>query len=83
MLRGMASVRPYFFSFLANSSYSLRPIKLKLGMKLDHDVMQCILYRGYSPPNVCSYATLKISVNFSVPVNSSYILHLIKLKLHL
>ena len=30
-----------------------------------------------------SYAPLKISVNFSFPVNSSYILHPIKLKLHL
>ena len=40
------------FSFLANSSYSLHPIKLKLHVQLDHDVMQRILFRGYSPPNI-------------------------------
>ena len=51
MLRGMASVRK-LFSFPANSSYSLHPMKLKLGILLDHDVAQGILFRGYSPPNV-------------------------------
>ena len=51
MLRGMASVRK-LFSFPANSSYSLHPIKLKLVTELDYDVEQRILFRGYSPPNV-------------------------------
>ena len=36
-----------------NSSYSLQPIKLKLDdLYLDHDVEQCILFQGYSPPNI-------------------------------
>ena len=53
-------------------------------MDLDHDVEQCILFQGYSPPNISKgYATLKISVNFSFPANSSCSLHLIKLKLDL
>ena len=42
----------FYFSFLAKSSYSLHPIKLKRHMQLDHDVEQRILYRGYSPPNI-------------------------------
>ena len=53
MLQGIASFRPSTFSFPANSSYSLHPIKLKLVIQLDHDVVQHILFRGYSPPNVC------------------------------
>ena len=32
------------FSFPANSSYSLHPMKLKLDLQLDHDVEQRILY---------------------------------------
>ena len=36
---------------MAKFSYSLHPIKLKLHVQLDHDVEQCILFRGYSPPN--------------------------------
>ena len=42
----------YFFVLQANSSYSLHPIKLKLDLYLDHDVEQCILFQGYSPPNI-------------------------------
>ena len=60
MLRGMVSVHPSeTFSFLANSSYSLHPIKLKLGVWLDHDVAQCILFWDYSPPNVCRVMPLR------------------------
>ena len=40
------------FSLLAKSSYSLHPIKLKLHVQLDHDVVQRIPFRGYSPPNI-------------------------------
>ena len=47
------------FSFPANSSYSLHQIKLKLGIYLDHDVAQRILFRGYSPPNVCRVMPLR------------------------
>ena len=36
--------------WLTKSSYSLHPIKLKLGLYLDHDVEQRILFWGYSPP---------------------------------
>ena len=45
--------------FPANFSYSLHPIKLKLGIKLDHDVVQRILFQGYSPPNVCRVMPLR------------------------
>ena len=70
-----------FFS-LANSSYSLHSIKLKLDYLLDHGVEQRILFRGYSTPNIKeSYAPLKIFVNFSFLTNFSYSLHPIKLKL--
>ena len=59
MLRGIAPARPYIFSFPANSSYSLHPIKLKFDIQLDHDVAQRILFRGYSPPNVCRVMPLR------------------------
>ena len=36
------------YYFPANSFYSLHLIKLKLNIKLDHDVEQCILFWGYS-----------------------------------
>ena len=36
---------------LANSSYSLHLIKLKLDLKLDHDVEQWVLFGGHMPPN--------------------------------
>ena len=49
------------FSFLAKSSYSLHPVKLKLHVQLDHDVDQYILFRGYSPPNI-SRVKLKLDL---------------------
>ena len=60
------------FSFPANSSHSLYPIKLKLYLYLDHDVEQRILFRGYSPPNISRDVPLTISVNFSFPANPFY-----------
>ena len=41
-------------SFLAYSSYSLHPNKLKLDLLwfIDHDVEQRIVCGGYSPPNI-------------------------------
>ena len=68
------------FSFPANSFYSLHPIKLKLDLKLDHDVERRIIYQGYSPPILVELCPWNISVNFSFPA-ISYSLHLIKLKL--
>ena len=47
----------------------------------DHDVEQYIMLLGDSPTNINSYAPLKIFVNILFPANSSYRLHLIKLKL--
>ena len=47
------------FSFLAKSSYSLHPIKLKLHVQLDHDVEQRILFRGYSPPSISRVMPLR------------------------
>ena len=41
------------------------------------------LFQGYSPPNIGSYAPLKISLNFLFPAYSYYSLHWIKLKLDL
>ena len=41
-----------------NSSYSFHQIVLKLG-QLDHEVVQCILFWGYSTPNFDSYYTFK------------------------
>ena len=40
------------FSFLANSSNSLYPIKLKIDLLLDHGVEECIFFHGYSTPNI-------------------------------
>ena len=37
--------------FPDNSSYSFHRIMLKLGGKLDHEVIQHILFQGYSTPN--------------------------------
>ena len=37
--------------FLDNSSYSFHRIALKLGGQLDHEVVQLILFQGYSTPN--------------------------------
>ena len=34
-----------------NSSYSFRPIGLKHGGQLDYEVMQRIVFQGYSAPN--------------------------------
>ena len=48
------------FLFLAKSSYRLHPIKLKLHKLLQDDVEQRILFRGYSAPNIGSYAPLKV-----------------------
>ena len=48
------------FYFLANSSYSLHLIKLKLDMWLDHDVEQ----RGYSLP-------LLLSTLLTIPIKTS------------
>ena len=39
------------FSFPANS-YSLYLVKLKIDLLLDHGVEQCILFQGYSIPNI-------------------------------
>ena len=39
-------------SFPAHSSYILHSIELKLDIKVDHDVEQCILFLGYSPLNI-------------------------------
>ena len=36
---------------LDNSSYSFHPIRLKHGGQLDYEVMQGILFQGYSTPN--------------------------------
>ena len=33
------------------SSFSFHWIGMKLGGQLDHTVVQCILFRGYSTPN--------------------------------
>ena len=38
-------------SLLDNSSYSFHWITLKLGGQIDHEVVHCILFRGYSTPN--------------------------------
>ena len=35
-------------SFPDNASYSFHPIRLKHGGQLDYEVMQCIVFRGYS-----------------------------------
>ena len=51
MLRGLASVRASvrkLFRFGLTPPTLLHPIKLKLGIKFDHDVKQRILFRGYS-----------------------------------
>ena len=66
---------------MANSSYSLHPIKLKVELLLDHGLEQHIFFLGYCTPNISKdYAPLKISVNFSFPDYFSYSLHPIKLK---
>ena len=42
-------------SFPANSSYRLHSIKLKLDISYiirPYDEEQCILFQGYSPPNI-------------------------------
>ena len=70
------------FLFPANSSYSLHPVKPKLCEYLHYDVEQCILFPGYSTPNITSYAPLKISINFSFSANC-YSLHPVKLKIDL
>ena len=41
-----------FLYFVSGFSYSLYLIKLKLDLKLDHDVEQCILFGVYSPPYI-------------------------------
>ena len=69
------------FSFPANSSYSLHPIKLKLCKYLYYDVEQCILFWGYWTPNITR--VMPHSINFPFPTNSSYSLHLIRLKIDL
>ena len=70
---------------MAKSSYSLHPVKLKLHVQLDHDVEQCVLFRGYSPPSISRVKPLRkfILINFLFPAKSSYSLHPIKLKLDL
>ena len=45
------------------------------------DVEQRILFQGYNPTNISSYAPLQSLVDISFLVNSSYSLHPIKLKL--
>ena len=42
-------------SSLDNSSYSFHQIVLKLGEQLDNEVVQGILFQGYSTPNFDSY----------------------------
>ena len=37
--------------FLDNSFYNFHPVRLKHGGQLDYEVMQCILFQGYSTPN--------------------------------
>ena len=44
--------------FLDNSSYSFHRILLKLGGQLDHEVVQCILFQGYSTLNFCRVIAL-------------------------
>ena len=44
--------------FLDNSSYSFHPILFKLGGQLDHEMVQCILFQGYSAPNFYRVITL-------------------------
>ena len=42
-------VRPSVCKLPCNSSYCLRPIELKLGIRYSHEVIQRILSRGYGP----------------------------------
>ena len=44
--------------FLDNSSYSFHRVALKLGGQLDHEVVQGILFQGYSTPNFDRLITL-------------------------
>ena len=61
------------FAFLANFSYSLHPIKLKLVFQLDHDVEQHIFFFEFTVHQMLAeVCPLKISVNFSFPANYSY-----------
>ena len=47
------------FSFPANLAYNLHPIKLKLCKYLHYGVEHCILFRGYSTPNITRVMPLK------------------------
>ena len=46
-------------SFLANS-YSFHQIGWKLGGQLDYEVVQCLLFRGYSAPNFGRVLTISL-----------------------
>ena len=54
-------VRSYVLSsFPDNSSYSFHWIALKLGGQLDHEMVQRLLFRGYSTPHFDSYYAFKM-----------------------
>ena len=54
-----SGVCPSVRTLFPDNSYSFHPIVLKLGGQLDHEVIQCILFRDYSTPNkVISFLTI-------------------------
>ena len=61
-------------SFPTNSYYSFHRIGIKVGGQLDHEVIQRMLFRGYSTPNFNRDIALfnEFPDIFWFPDNSSY-----------
>ena len=59
-------------SFPANSSYSFHRMRLNLGVQLDHEVVQLILFRGYNNQILIVITISKVNSDITwFPDNSS------------